>query len=353
MREIYQWTEWFTELAGKIAEGGEAYLIDRVKRVEWNADGTTPPLLHHGDENIDPLSFIYSLASRNAGLESRKRVYRSVEKVFGMTQQFPVDVDDAFIFPKPDPRNLLFQGNPESLWRLLRGAVAGVEYVDAPDFDGVLGIAGVGTAKLTQVLFLVNPSAFLPYDEATRSLSISNMQGTINWQRYQEALQKFRDAFPGCEFCEINLFAYLWKNGELRREGFFYYQLRTGDWGIYGDDLWNGTNPEYEQLYFEPNNWVFAGGPKSGLGWEDYDESRDGSPTYLVRDPRPGDVMLVRTGSTRGCGIGVVYRNDYRDRLAESSRIHVVWVNRVAHDNLQLKGLSKLWELYRKVAKTP
>ena len=26
MREIYLWTDWFTELAGKIAEGGEEYL---------------------------------------------------------------------------------------------------------------------------------------------------------------------------------------------------------------------------------------------------------------------------------------------------------------------------------------
>lgn len=26
MREIYDWTKWFTELARKIAEGGETYL---------------------------------------------------------------------------------------------------------------------------------------------------------------------------------------------------------------------------------------------------------------------------------------------------------------------------------------
>ena len=57
MKEIYAWVPWFQELADKIAEGGETYLAEAAKRVGWRDDGDKPPLLKHGDENIDPFSF--------------------------------------------------------------------------------------------------------------------------------------------------------------------------------------------------------------------------------------------------------------------------------------------------------
>ena len=47
MKEIYDWVPWFQELAGKIAEGGEAYLIKKAKQVKWGGD---PSLLKYGDE---------------------------------------------------------------------------------------------------------------------------------------------------------------------------------------------------------------------------------------------------------------------------------------------------------------
>ena len=47
-----------------------------------------------------------------------------------------------------------------------------------------------------------------------------------------------------------------------------------------------------------------------------------------LSDPRPGDVVLVRYGVTRGRGIGIVYRNDYQDSLAEDSKLHVLWLNK-------------------------
>lgn len=61
MKEIYDWVPWFKELANKIAEGGEKYLIDKANRVEWHNDDTVQPMLRYGDENIDPFSFIYSM----------------------------------------------------------------------------------------------------------------------------------------------------------------------------------------------------------------------------------------------------------------------------------------------------
>ena len=44
MRDIYLCTgictDWFAELAGKIAEGDEEYRVERTKRVVWKADRT-------------------------------------------------------------------------------------------------------------------------------------------------------------------------------------------------------------------------------------------------------------------------------------------------------------------------
>ena len=314
MREIYLWTDWFKELAKKIAEGDEAYLIDHAKQVAWKADRAKPPLLDYEDKNIDPFSFFYSLAGQNSGQESRRRVYLSIVEVFGIHAPLPIDSDDAFFFPTPNPQNMLFHnkgsGNPELLWRLFRHAVSGAESVEAKDFKGALEIGQVAITKLTQALFLINPSAFLPYDDSTRSLGVSNLSGNINWIQYQEELQKFREAFPGCKFYEINLFAYLCKSGKLLVRD-RYFQISTRAWGTEGGDLWNGGDPQFDRYYFEPNNWVFAGG------------GPDMFPA--MRDPGPGNVILVRTGWLRGRGIGIVYKNDQKD---SESRIHVVWVNK-------------------------
>ena len=70
------------------------------------------------------------------------------------------------------------------------------------------------------------------------------------------------------------------------------------------------------------------------MDWEEYDESKHGSPTYLLDKPERGDLILVRTGTSRGRGMGIVCKNDYRDRLAADSRIHVIWVNKRTIDKL-------------------
>ena len=324
MREIYHWTEWFSELAGKIAEGGEEFLIDRTKQIDWKADGTDPSLLRYGDENIDPFSFFYSLAGLAQSQESRNRIYPSINENFNINTSLPLDCDDAFIFPTPDRRNLLFHsngnGDPQLLWRLFQGAVLGTESVQAQDFDSSLQIPRVAIAKLTQALFLINPSAFLPFDKTGRSLGISSQQEVENWTQYQSELQKFRDTFPGCKLCEINLFIYLWQKGDLPiRE---YFQVSTNAYGEDGGDCWED---------FETNNLVYTGG---------------GPDVYpRLHDPQRGDVMLVRTGVSRGRGIGVVHKNENRDQdsPANDGRIHVLWVNKaeaVIQQSGQLPGFS-------------
>ena len=93
MKEIYAWAPWFKALAGKIAEGGEGYLIEKAKEIKWGKDdGTnkrvqgskdTPALLRYGDDSIDPFSFFYFLAQKNT-TQQCNTVYTSVGEVFGI-----------------------------------------------------------------------------------------------------------------------------------------------------------------------------------------------------------------------------------------------------------------------------
>ena len=333
MKEIYGWVPWFGELAGKIAEGGETYLAEAAKRVAWRDDDDEQPLplLKHGDENIDPFSFFYSLAQRGQDAGSRMRIFPSINKEFNMERQPPMESDDAFVFPTPSYRaQVLFhnngQGNPQLLWNLFRGALRGLDSVDPEDFVGALKIGYVGRVKLTQVLFLINPSQFIACDDKMAPF-VNLPTGELDWAHYKEWVGRIRKLFPGCEPYEINLFAYLTRpqSGSLPVHSDRCFQVSTNARGQRGGDYWNDFKPK---LDFEMNNWVFTGGPGGGMSWEDYDESRDGPPKYPLRDPERGDVILVRTGISRGRGIGIVSKNDYRDRLAADSRIHVIWVNK-------------------------
>ena len=128
--------------------------------------------------------------------------------------------------------------------------------------------------------------------------------------------------FPGCASYEVNLLGYLWQKRALpiRKK---YFQVSTNADGPDGGDFWED---------FETNNLVYTGG---------------GPDIYpRLRDPQRGDVILVRTGVSRGRGIGVVYKNENRDRdsPANDGRVHVLWVNKdeaVIQQSGQLPGFSR------------
>ena len=215
MKEIYDWVPWFRNLARRIAEDGPELLIERAKRVQWREPGSEAPLLKYGDENIDPFSFFYYLAGHNAWAKSRARVYPSIAEHFQVPDPEHLDRDEASVFPTPRLVKVLFhdqgRGDPRLLWKLFRQAASGVDSVAATDFENSLKIPQVALAKLTQVLFLVNPEEFLPFDKVTLSLGIATLSKPveIEWSRYREELRSIRGAFPGCSPYEINLLAYL------------------------------------------------------------------------------------------------------------------------------------------------
>ena len=212
MKEIYDWVPWFRKLAREIAEGGEQYLIDKAKDVNWKSK--TPALLKYRDENIDPFSFFYFLAQKNT-MAQRPIVYPSVHEQFDIEITLPdVSDADAFIFPKPpsNVRALFHDGetfHPRLLWKLFKQAVGDNPNVDPEDFRKVLGIKQVDVTKLTQTLFLINAEYFLPIDDTTgalQDLSLNELRDNIRregLQEYLSVVKNLKEAFPECRPYEI------------------------------------------------------------------------------------------------------------------------------------------------------
>lgn len=305
MKYMYAWVPWFRQLAARVAEGGERRLIECAKRVDWKVDD--PALLRHGDENIDPLSFLYFLSSR---LEAMK----SVHSIFSLEERLPAEKDWAWIFPQAIRLKTQFinpeDSSPSILWRLFRQAQPTKSVVDGETFRSALGIKGVGVPSLTQALCLVNAEAFLPVDrtiEPIKKLTAAEKK-RFSLSDYYTIMDQARDVFPACSLPEISRFLYTqWsEDGEFVAEHSKFFHISTN---VFADDrnFW----PEFEE-----SNSVFVGGipPRR---------------KYPITKPKFGDIVLVRFGRKTGLGIGVVLENEYKGKkgFAEDARIHVLWIN--------------------------
>lgn len=327
MKEIYDWVPWFRELTGKIVEGGEADLIERAKQVNWVKD--KPALLKFGDEGIDPFSFIYFLASKNT-TGQLKPVYNSVSDVFEIQTQLPdMGIDDYYIFPFPGFKMLFHNGEvfqPDLLWRLFRQVVQNAPTVDEEDFQRVLEIRNVGVAKLTQTLFLINPEYYLAIDDTTKAIPAlqSDIKDRIRddgYGEYQSALGTLKRTFPGCQPYEINMFLWIQQAGRGINAGSDFFHVSTKAYGYHEDDYWEGIEGSFKE-----NNWVYTGGPGN-------------EKLFPLDDPKQGDIILVRTGLSKGKAIGIVYKNDYandgvyknntKKEFNEEGAIHVLWINKL------------------------
>ena len=328
MKEIYSWVAWFSELSGRIANNGPDFLVERASRIPWKEGSDDAAVLRYGDDNIDPFSFVYSLAAHH---HARRRVYARVAEEFALTSEIPLETDEAFIFPTPPLVTALFhdrgKGNPALLGRLFGSAVAGIDSVSGADFEQAQQIGGVAAAKLTQALFLINGREFLPYDDATQALrGAADREHRISWDDYRSVVAGLRQAFPGCWPYEINLLAYETskKDNPLVLNPTDMWQISTRVYG-HNDprDMWED---------FERNNCAYTGGPGSG-GWVNYDPATS-ELKYRVGDPRLGDIVLVRNGRI-GHGIGVVWKNDYAEALTSEARLHLLWL---CKEDTQLEG---------------
>ncbi len=318
MKELFQWVPWFDELAKKIREGQREYLVEKVSKIDWG--GGTVAVLADGENRADPFTFFYHLASIAGGTaEKRMTIYKSVADVFGIESPLDYSTDECFIFPCPPSLNVRFNNNAEDntqlLWEMFNqaclhnGTASDVDLTDS--FHEMLGINGVGVPKLTQVLFLVNPRAFLPFDlAAVLPLGIGKYkkpQKNLSWAEYLNEIKRIRDAFSGCQCYEINVISYLWttKSDYLPRENIRWYQI-------------NATADRC--IDFLENNWVYCG--KLGVCVPVFQRN------IPLNKPEPGDVIFLHSGRHNVYGIGVVYRNDYHEPLRANGRIHVLWINK-------------------------
>ena len=339
MKKIFDWVPWFQELASKINEGGRQALAEKTREMDWGR--RNPALLKFGDENIDPFSFIYYLAALNT-LNNWKTVYRNVADAFGVRTPVDIERSEDFYYPTPPAINVLFhnrgKGNPNLLWNLLEQAVS--DSVQSDTFEAALEINGVGVSKLSQTLFLIDPTKFLPFDDhGVLALEIGKYKeplAEIKWNEYRQELKRIREAFPGCECYEIQHFSYQWNNELMPVNRGTYFQVST--------NVYNKNEDHWED--FDRNNWVYTGGPGSGKPWP-----AQGEPTrkyrYSLNAPVRGDIVLVRYGH-KGRGIGIVYKNDYTANLSRDSRLHVLWLNKMRSaklvGNVPQAGFSRAWQ---------
>jgi len=107
--ELFRWIPWFEELAAEVGKVRREGLVKKAKEVNWA--GGRRAVLAQGDENADPLTFFYHLASIAKGAKRRQTVYASVAKVFGIESALEYGFDDNFIFPQGDPRNVEFHND--------------------------------------------------------------------------------------------------------------------------------------------------------------------------------------------------------------------------------------------------
>ena len=253
MKAIYDWVPWFRELVTKIAEVGEKGLITRARSVKWA--GTKPPELVRGkDDWIDPFSFLYTLASKNTK-NQRPIVYPSVHSKFELEKRLPEPIsdDNLYIFPSPKRGSVLFHSKTsahfERLWQLFRSVVAGEEEVDGTTYRAVLKIKGVQEKRFTHVLFLIDPSRFLPTDSIAKlhdtPYSVT-LPSTRTFRDYETACQRVSRSFDGQALYAVNRALFL-----------------HGRNGV--DELISSARPQPQIQH--PLNQIFYGPPGTGKTW--------------------------------------------------------------------------------------
>lgn len=312
MKEIYQWVDWFEELAKKIANNEPNYLLERARRIPWTRGENTTEfkLFQYGEQNVDPFSFIYTLASKATRFQY-KRVFEAVSKEFNLSAQLSLDqYDDRFVFPTPDSRASLFHVakdfEPDSLRELFTQAVNRPESVDESFFNRAFAIKRVGIHNLTQTLFLISPRTFFPIDQRFREalgerFSLPKRQSEFSWSNYKKLLVDLKDAF-NCEYYELNLWLYLSNSKKLVNNQSIFHQISLNK---SSDDKWNASIDQGDLIV---------------------DVSDRVEPFF--EQIKRGDIVLVRQGSVKAKGMGIVLEKEHRSSTESRYRFHLIWMNK-------------------------
>ena len=322
---LYDWTPYFKAISSKIYD------------ISKDTDNRNSLLLKLADEVFekgtpilnfsftDPFSFIYSLAQKNTK-NQRKNIFNSIKQVCNLQIDLPTD----FVFPTPTPNTLsLFfskgkyidkagvdVGN-ECLWNLFVQVFLN-ENLNNVDFLKALSLKNVGVTKLTQVFFLIDAKAFMPFDTRMNTLPLDSLDNLklISQQieeegikPYNEVLQKLKSNFSGCYFYEINLFNYFLNNNSQD-------QLRISNTYCQVSSNAQGQN---EGDYFD--DFVEKNGVYTGSAFKNENTK------YPLKEYKKGDIVLVRRGTKWLGGIGVIIDNEYiPNGYQDDLMIKIIWL---------------------------
>lgn len=329
---LYDWVSFFKEISQKLAEIGDLSASNRDQRMKELArtvfkDGA---ILRPEFAPINPFSFIYTLASKNAAdtpvrLMDARGFFGRAKEAFGVVSAVPTDG----IFPVPPAVNTLVGGSLttpdeiDNLWSLFATVARAKNYTALSNeaFLGCVSKRGISTRNLSQCLFLINPDCYLPLDKngflslcsmhpmgrkmSARQIILSIKRGDY---QFHDIIEVSRNMFPGCKPYEINHFAYS------------YLQARV----VISERYWQISSNVYdknEDLFqsFRERSAVWIGGANEG--------------DLAFQQPDTGDIVLVRYGRKKGHAIGIVLDNQYRrcDSYREDATISVVFLN--VHDH--------------------
>ncbi|MCY4209997.1 MAG: hypothetical protein OXE97_02930, partial [Gammaproteobacteria bacterium] len=311
MKEIYSWVPWFLELAKKIAKGDLEDFQSKARKIVGNEKNSNEK------NSNDPFSFFYFLAAKN----NREKL-KQAHKEYKMSRDVPTDVE-----VNTDRALALQSDDHSSLWKLFEWSQRYNDKVETNKyFSEILKIRNnnIGAKTLTQCLFLINPNQFMPIDDRwynqQEKVSLGHAIEKQGWEYYKKALEEVKGIFPGCEFYEIYRACSILHNSDSSSRKFFQIGIHAGGRG--DDDYWLKD--------FDPNNWVYTGGPGDKKGWTEDAKDTAKNGFYKINRPKPGDIILVRTGAYQGRAIGIVEDNEYAksEKLDKERRIHVVWINK-------------------------
>lgn len=322
----YDWVPFFNALCREISaisknrDQRDRILFEKAK------DTFEPdhPILKYS--YVDPFSYLYALAQKNT-VNQRAEFYERAKQAFGLTGSLPTD----WIFPTPTPiapslfydkgqytdKNGAVIGS-DGIWDLFDVTLTNA-VIDAGNFRSVLSIKKVGVIKLTQVLFLVNPVDFIPFDSKMNSLPLPELSDISTIVRsieknglsvYQDALAKLKGTFAGCAMYEVNLLNVLLNGGFSEPFSISDRFCQVSSW----------VNGQDDADYFDDfvnHNAVWTGGKSGSTGAQE----------YPLTEFNRGDLVLVRRGIKQMGGIGVILQNDYQPGgFNHDASIKIIWL---------------------------
>lgn len=314
----YQWIGYFKHLTDKILEYQNNRDEFRKKVISGLSEYSK--IGNYEISGIDPLSFIYELA-RLWIRKDKKIIYNKVAEEFNI--QCDLENIDKWIFLNPIRNTFFYYGNElqnnNIHWDIFIMA-KNTKFIDEKIFQNILEIKNISIAKLTQVLSIIEPDKYIPYDQRTTNYShINYNKNEYQYINYKKHIELIQNLFPKCSLYEASIFMKI--NDRIKKNlNRKIYQISSY--------MRNGDNEKDDHIeIFYKDSVVYVDGEKS---------SGSGATPYPIHEPKKGDIMVARYGS-RVNGLGIIINNQYETGFTLDKRIYIVWANKTSYDNILRK----------------